>query len=366
MMNKTDPSRFDAWFQDDGPAALVLIEPLQPVTGDGSPIFPPTYAPEQGKAGQQSEYAIDQLKDGRTICQLDSVGSQANRIEPRFKTPPYNRLVPQVSVDVGDQEVSLLDAGHRAADALIRFSDLKTQIEEAFAALLAGDASKLAKVAPTSLVFGAWDSRGSQAKAPRIVSATIRAYDVEVLHRSAQYIPPVEYTSDLLGEAASLTDEQKSQEGLTHVPSANVLGGVLVKGDIRREATLNLVALRTLGALKDNGMLDEAATQHLRRYILGLGLVALTMPMSHNLRQGCLLVGVEDKPATWQLVHASGKREPFVLRHAEALAYAQATATGFGVRSDPITARFQPKLVRQATEEKAKGKAAKKTRGRTA
>ncbi|HEX7551267.1 MAG TPA: type I-U CRISPR-associated RAMP protein Csb1/Cas7u, partial [Candidatus Methylomirabilis sp.] len=184
MTNESSPNRFDAWFQDDGPAALVLREPLQPVSGDGSAIFPPTYAPEQGSASKKSEYVIDQLKDGQSICQIDSVGSQGNRLEPLFKSAPYDTLVPQVTIVAGDQKVSLLDAGHRAADAIVRFSDLGPQFEAAFTALLAGDASKLARLAPTSLVFGVWDSRGTMAKAPRIVASTIRAYDVEVIHRS--------------------------------------------------------------------------------------------------------------------------------------------------------------------------------------
>jgi CRISPR-associated protein Csb1 len=366
MTNTTDPTRFDAWFHDDGPAALVCIEPLQPVAGNESAIFPPTYAPEQGAASKKSEYVIDQLKDGRSICQLDSVGSQANRMEPLFKSEPYSKLVPQVTIAAGDQKVNLLDAGHRAADALVRFSNLKAQIEDAFTALRAGDAAKLARIAPTSLVFGVWDSRGIQAKAPRIVASTIRAYDVEVIHRSAQYIPPVEYTPEVLGEAARLSDDQKSQEGLTHVPSPNALGGVLVKGEIRREATLNLAALRTLGVLRGDGMLDEDATKKLRRYIVGLALVALTKPMSHNLRQGCLLVGIETQPARWTLVHASGKREPFALSHAQALAYAEAAAVGFGVTSEPIKGRFNPKLLVEATEVKTQTRAAKKVRGRAA
>jgi CRISPR-associated protein Csb1 len=366
MMNANNPNRFDAWFHDDGPAALVLRESLQPASGDASAIFPPTYAPEQGSASKKSEYVLDQLKDGQSICQIDSVGSQGNRLEPLFKSAPYDTLVPQVTIVAGDQKVNLLDAGHRAADAIVRFSDLQPQFDAAFTALLAGDASTLARLAPTSLVFGVWDSRGTMAKAPRIVASTIRASDVEVMHRSAQYIPPVEYTAEILGEAAGLTDEQRSGEGLAHAPATNTLGGVLVKGEIRREATLNLVALRTLGVPKDGGSLDAEATTALRRYILGLALVALTKPMSHNLRQGCLLVGVEEKPATWHLVHPSGKREPFAVSHDDALAYAKTAAVGFGVKGEPITGHFIPKRVKQATEEKAQEKAAKQTRGRAA
>ena len=42
---------------------------------------------------------------------------------------------------------------------------------------------ELAKIAPTSLVFGAWDSRDTQAKLPRLIASTIRAYDVVKLSR---------------------------------------------------------------------------------------------------------------------------------------------------------------------------------------
>ena len=54
---------------------------------------------------------------------VDSVGAQANRLEPLFKQPPYSELVPKATVRIGEREVDLLDAGHRAADAVVRFSD---------------------------------------------------------------------------------------------------------------------------------------------------------------------------------------------------------------------------------------------------
>lgn len=361
MINKIDITQFDDWFDDASPAAVVLIEQLQPVAEGESVIFPPTYAPEQSSSNRKSEYVIDTLRDGRKLCQIDSVGSQANRMEPIFKKAPYDKLVPQVTVEVSTgQKVNLLDAGHRAADAIVRFSDLKYQIAGAFNAYLKGDASKLAEVAPTSLVFGAWDSRDTQAKAPRIVSSIIRAYDVELVTRSAQYVPPVDYTTEILGEAESLTDDQKSEFGLTHVPAPRALGGVLVHGEIRREASLNLVALRTLGVPGGSGGLDADKTAKLRRYILGLALVVLTKPMSHNLRQGCLLVGVEDEPADWKLVHHNGKREAFELSHEEALAYAQLTAKDFFIKEVP-PAKFVPELAKAAVDEKAGQKKAKKT-----
>lgn len=217
---------FDKWLDDEtGPAALVLAEQLQPVTQRESVIFPPTYAPEQPSSSRKSEYVIDALRDGRNLCQIDSVGSQANRMEPIFKTEPYKGLVPQVTVEVAENKtINLLDAGHRAADAIVRFSNLNVKLSAAFGAWLQGDASKLAEIAPTSLVFGVWDSRDSQAKAPRIVSSIIRAYDVELVTRSAQYVPAVDYT-EILGEEASLSDKQKSEHGLAHAPATHALGG---------------------------------------------------------------------------------------------------------------------------------------------
>ena len=143
-----------------------------------------------------------------------------------------------------------------------------------------------------------------------------------MLTRSAQYIPALDYNKEVLGADALLSDDQKSEFGLSHVPAPKVLGGILVHGEIRKEATLNCVVLRSLAATT-NGMIDTNRTLQLRRYILGLALVALTKPVAHNLRQGCLLVGVEDKPAEWKLVYSNGKRETFQLLHEDALDYAK-------------------------------------------
>lgn len=375
--------QFDSWFSDEGPAALVIVEQLQSVVEDHAVIFPPTYAPEQGSSGKKSEYVIDTLKDGHNVCQVDSVGSQANRLEPIFKLPIYDKLVPQVTVEVdGGHKVNLLDAGHRAADAIVRFSNLNDRLSTGFEAWLTGDASKLAAIAPTSLLFGAWDSRGTQAKTPRILSSIIRAYDVELLTRSATYIPAVDYAElgvvpEELSEKAKGEKRTDSQLGLVNANSSRAAGGVLVQGEIRREATLNLVSLRAIGAV-EQGKLDPANTLALRRYMLGLALVVATKPLIHNLRQGCLLVGMESKPATWKLVYADGKRVELKLGHAAALAYAQQAAAEFRkvfpvVKTEDgsfkeIEGAFDPKLAKAAADEKTAKKEAtkaRKTRGKS-
>src|SRR5579884_850326 len=149
----------DSWADDlSGPVALYLKQKLAPVEGEGGVVFPPTYA--------DIGYNIDTLSDGTKVCTIDSVGSQANRMEPIFKRPPYSSLVPQIDITYGNERVvSILEAGHRLGDAIVRSSELKDDARDAFKLFLgSNDASGLAKLAPTSLVFGVWDSRDTQTK----------------------------------------------------------------------------------------------------------------------------------------------------------------------------------------------------------
>jgi CRISPR-associated protein Csb1 len=326
----------------DGPAALVCRQWLMPAEGRDAVIFPPTFAAAEGGAGKAG-YNIDPItdKDGKSIqvAIIDTVGAQANRMEPLFKknggaagreVDPFPHLVPQIEIKAGNKTINLLDAGHRAADAIVRYSTLGPKLKEAFEAIQeSGDATELARIAPTSLVFGAWDSRGTQAKLPRLVASTIRAYDVIPIKRSAQYNPPVDYVGLGLIEGS---DDKKvldvaSELGFRHAPAAGTHGGVLVHGDIRREAILSLTGLRTLGPKGEKG-------DALRRYVLGLALVAMTFSREHNLRQGCLLVGDPDRKSLWEIVRHNGTREPFTPDAAAALAFAQEAAKAFGKGED--------------------------------
>ena len=193
-----------AWADEqEGPVALHLNQKLVPVEGDGGVIFPPTYA--------GIGYNIDQLADGTKVATIDSVGSQANRMEPIFKEPRYAGLVPQIDIVYGNERtISILEAGHRLGDAIVRCTELKEPARQAFESfLLADDAAPIARLAPTSLVFGVWDSRDTQAKLPRIVQSVMRAWDVDELTRSAQYTPALDYA-----ELYVFTDaEEEKQEG---------------------------------------------------------------------------------------------------------------------------------------------------------
>jgi CRISPR-associated protein Csb1 len=192
-----------------------------------------------------------------------------------------------------------------------------------------------------------WDSRDTQAKLPRLVASTVRAFNVKKLMRSAQYVPATEYVErKLLDEPADKkTSDAYAERGFIHVPASGSHGGVIAE-KVRRDATLSLAALRLLAVREANSSMSTDRTRELRRYILGLGLVALTAPQSAYLRQGCNLVPDTDNPREFALVHADGKRESFDFSHADAIAYAQAAAKAFKV-GDGQTVEFSKDLAKQ-------------------
>lgn len=351
----SDLKQFDHYLSDDGPAALVIREYLMPVEGEGGVLFPATFAAGDNFPGG---YNIDGDPEKENICLVDSVGSQANRIEPVFLRDELKHLVPQIVVKAGEKEVSILEAGHRAGDALVRCSALQQDLQDGFKAVLRGDAEPLAKIAPTSLVFGVWDSRDTQAKLPRVVASTIRAFNVRRLKRSAQYVPATEYVNDkLLDEPADkATRDAYAERGFIHVPATGSHGGVIAQGGIRRDATLGLAALRLLRAGNDKGK-----TEALRRYILGLALTAFTHNPSGYLRQGCLLVmdPSRAKENEFVEVYPNGERKPASGSHATAVAYATAAADAFGVgegRTVPFEKDRAIKDVKGEGDTKTKGK----------
>lgn len=353
------------WVTKNEDVALVLRQKLVPVEGKDAVIFPPTYADEKEK--DKGRYNIDTLSDGRRVVTIDSEGSQANRMEPMFKTGgPLEGLVPQVEVDIKGQVVSLLDAGHRLGDALIRNTPLGQEARAAFELLKTGDATAIARVAPTSLVFGVWDSRGTGAKVPRIVRSVVRGWDVDPLRRSAQYNPAVNYLEveglfeqddkkKLEGDTKSVT----AQLGYVHVPAVGGHGGVLVRGDITRDVTVNLIAVRRL-----NGG-DDATTTLLRKYILALSVLAAREEHDGFYRQGCLLV--PDGEAQWEVVARTGKRSSTVLDKEaikKAALDAKATLRVSADRSINFDLVEAKREVKEKNGEKAKKAEAKKAKAK--
>lgn len=351
----------DRWLSPSGPVALVWKQQLEPVEGEGGVFFPPTYA--------DVGYSIDKLGDGTQVATVDSVGSQANRIEPIFERSEGGdnelaQFVPQIEIEIGDgRRISILRAGHRLGDAIIRSSELKEEARVAFATFLdTGDASAIAKLAPTSFVFGVWDSRDTQAKLPRLVQSVIRAWDVDRLTRSAQYVPTIDYAAlDVFSEEEKAKQEGDpksplAKRGFVAVPATGAHGGVVARGPIVRDVTVNLVAVRRLKG--------GAATEALRRYILGLSLVAATEPLDGFLRAGCLLVPKTSAKTSWVEVARTGERSDVALDTKEVRLFAAEAAATFGVGADRVV-KFKRELAKDDLKAGDKGeKAAVKKAGK--
>ena len=78
-MNALSAETIQRLLDSKGPVALVRREVLVPVEGRDAVFFPPTYASDK------QPYNIDTLGDGTKVVTVDSVGSQANRMEPVFR-----------------------------------------------------------------------------------------------------------------------------------------------------------------------------------------------------------------------------------------------------------------------------------------
>ncbi|MFN7926874.1 MAG: type I-U CRISPR-associated RAMP protein Csb1/Cas7u [Blastocatellia bacterium] len=360
-MQETKLEQFDDyiksidWLTDaDSPVAITLEEILEPAEGRDAVIFPPTFA--VGK-GATHPYQIDTLDKNLTAqgaaqagyeannCLIDSIGAQANRAETKFKESPLSDLVPQITVKLNDAvKANLLDVGHRIADGAVRFSGLRDDVTAAIQTLRdEANAEPLAKLAPTSLLLGFWDSRPDTTmyKFGRMLSSTIRATNVEIVKRSAQFnntfdptalgladeIPEGETEPQETSGKAADGKDPLSKLGLRAAPAVNTHGGVRVYGQIVRRTQINLVRLRALAVTKE-GQIDEAETLKLRRYLLGLALVAARVQTDYNLREGCLL---RCQRAQAQTVYTQRESTPFTLPLSAAFAYAKQAAEAFGV-----------------------------------
>lgn len=334
-------TNFAAEFLADDAVAIVVKQYLLPDDVENPVIFPPTYLRARSRQQvdretdgdekkeakkdqqQQSVYNLDPLGENRNVVDIDSPQSDGNRSEPLFKTDSRKHLVPQIVINVNGTPINILDAGHRAGDAVVRFSSLAAEFHNAFERADLGDHSVLGSLAPTSLLYGAWDSRSTQTKLQRIIKASIRAENVRPLTRSATFIPAVDYVA--VGAVKEELDSGESDsnpmssEGMKHALASQTLGGIRLSDPTKlvRSIKINLVALRqlratvTLTRLGDNANQEEkeayrkaceeaakASTERttaLKEYILALSLVVATSDPDLNLREGCNLRIVDDQ-----------------------------------------------------------------------
>lgn len=418
MSNDKTLTQYDDLLKDDADvAAIVIRELLRPVQGPRGVFFPPTFAATgRGK----SDYQIDRFaraddpegahKDGviASRCTVDSVPSQANRLEARL-LKYSGTSIPKVTITgsrVGQGSIDLLEVGHRVGDAVVRYSkngdkDGFEPFEAALQTYVKGDAAPLARLAPTSLVFGHWDSRDSatkkstKSKARRLIRSEIVAYNVQKVTKRSQYWSSIdpEVSQDLeqiLKEAKEAAQEDPntknpaSQLGMTDVPAPESPGGVIAFGPIERTAIIALSGVRALATFKETSQPGEAEidtdkTLALRRYLFALALASAADPGVWDLREGCILVResktengkvVGDPSAfTAVTVKHSGEEEVFAVptKTEPSEFLAKAAAAFFGEKDSngakapavppPIVLAFDPGGARAAVSTKSGGDA---------
>ncbi|WP_437897444.1 type I-G CRISPR-associated RAMP protein Csb1/Cas7g [Sorangium sp. So ce124] len=190
-------------------AAIRTITRLDPAGGPGDKVFPPTYVKERNAT---TKYAMEQRRiDGREVSTvlLDSVASQANRLEEALLEGWRRRELsfPVVQVDFSKapglddlEQITALQAPHRIADALLRDSVLggipfrHTNVGKDVTDARPTHATAMFKYCPTALIFGVWDSTGPKgghgAKFQRCLVSEIVGIDVTTGVKTASRIDP--------------------------------------------------------------------------------------------------------------------------------------------------------------------------------
>jgi CRISPR-associated protein Csb1 len=389
-------------------AAFRVRTRLQPAGGVGDKVFPPTYA--------GAVYAFETRRlDGREVqcVLLDSVASQANRMEEALRSAwEQGRLaLPMIQVSfsdgdggglVGLSELTVLDAPHRIADALLRDSFLDgrpfrfTEAGEALTKASWRDVSELYRWSPTALVFGVWDSTGPRGglgvKFPRALVSEIVGIDVVAGVKTASRIDPagIEIKAATLYRAAAgpeeepggwVLDPEKAVKGkkgspepvtgagkdkgkpsaVNHgnvAPSVDKTAGGVTMEHALQTTVLSLTALRRLRFPRrsDGGVIASgqrfAAEIAARAALAALGLAAVTLAREEGyyLRSRCHLVPESSRFAFERVDHDGEVRARYELDGEGAcrlVAEAATAAEEYGLcwEREPVVLRPAEKLV---------------------
>ena len=353
---------------------------LEPLGGPDDKIFPPTYGVGDR---EETKYAVEQRRvSGETVSAVvvDSVASQANRLELALldATRRGETGVPLVSVDfrgtsVADLDrISALEAPHRIFDALLRDSTLDgalfrlSDIGRSITEATVRSAAPIFHYSPTTLLFGGWDSTGPRgglgAKYERCLTSEIVAVGIDRGVKTGSRIDPVgiQLKAGPLYEAPDGTwtldpDEAVKEKGspklaartgegakgrpsqVNHgniTPSIDHRAGGVTADRIVATTVLSFAALRRLrfpldaeGApIPDDRRRKVETAAHTALAALGLASVVLAFDEGFDLRSRCVLVPTAK--LEFELLGRAGERRPVSLDRAEALALLSAAAGG--------------------------------------
>jgi CRISPR-associated protein Csb1 len=384
-----------------GAAAIRAVTRLEPAGGPGDKIFPPTYM----KEGQSlTRYAMEQRRvDGRDVntVLLDSVASQANRMEEALLEGWRAKELhfPVVWVDFSKTEglsdleqISALQAPHRIADALLRDSEIAgkrfrdTDVGRAFTDARASNATGMYKHCPTALVFGVWDSTGPKgglgSKFQRCLVSEIIGIDVVTGVKTASRIDPAAIEKVAVFKAKDGADEwtanpkealvekgkpvelgvgkkKGTPAALNHgniPPTIDSESGGVTMAYAQQTVVLSLAGLRRLRfastvegtPISDEKRADARAAACTALAALALAAIVYQRENDYDLRSRALLVAKE--PLVFELLgRDGGEAAKFQLDRQSAArllkdAHARAADFGLGWQRGPVELQPSKKL----------------------
>jgi CRISPR-associated protein Csb1 len=383
-------------------AAFRCRRKLQPAGGPGDKVFPPTYAGAVYAVEERRVSNADGTDEIVTCVLLDSVQSQANRMEEALQDAVDQRLIaiPVVEVRFPDESllqpvgrVTSLEAPHRIADAILRDSLLDgTRFPESpegrrMANVSLRHATALYELCPTALVFGMWDSTGPRgglgAKFQRALVSELVGIGASFGTKTSSRIDPLQirkeagpvyraergpigWTLDENAAAKEGSKPAKIKDGRpSQVNHGNVLpslsevsketrgplGGGVTISHAEQSVVLSLPALRRLQFPADDPGADGDRNVAARTTLAALALCASTLAMENgfDLRSRCLLW--PDGPAEWELLNRPGEDpKRFVLDRPSSVALLnaaveRATAAGCRWRTEPLILTASAPLV---------------------
>ncbi len=325
---------------------------LQPAGGIGDKVFPPTYAGAVYAVEQRQVADAEGKIETRSCVLLDSVQSQANRMEEALQQAVDTNVtlkdcpIPVLSVDFTNLglldevgRVTSLEAPHRAADAILRDSLLdgvpfrKSDKGKLLDAASLQNATPLYQLCPTALVFGIWDSTGPKgglgAKFQRAMVSEIIGVNAQIGKKTSSRIDPLgmraaaKVVKKADGTYELATDKAKDAVSPSEVNHGNIPPDIADGGatiDYAEQVTvLSLPALRRLRFPVD-GKTTPARDNAGRVVLASLALTAaaLAAESGFDLRSRCLLW--PEGPLTWELLQTPGKTpEKITLTSAEAI-----------------------------------------------
>lgn len=385
-------------------AAIRAVRTLRPAGGPGDKIFPPTYVAERGAT---TKYAFEKrIIDGQEVqtVLLDSVASQANRLEESLLEAWRRKEIqfPIVQVDFSKSEgledleqITSLQAPHRIADAILRDSVLdgtlfrQSAVGRAFTDARQNAATAMYKYCPTALIFGVWDSTGPKgglgAKFQRALVSEIVGYNAVAGVKVGSRIDPLQIQTKAgpVYQAAdpsqewtvNLDEAAKDAKGKPIVfarkgqgkgnpaainhgnipPTIDALAGGVTIDHAKQTIVLSLVALRRLRFITDcagntlNPEIRPAAEGSARTSLAALALAAMQFQgeLGYDLRSRSMLI--PEGGLQLEFLGRDGTSTTHELSHAGAVALVKeaserAAKHGMNWDSEPVTLTPTPKL----------------------